>query len=139
MSVINIKTSISATVLVIDDDESVRDAVREGLGEAPILKLKVLEAQDTKTGLKMTKEHRPDVIILDLGFSNDTKKFGGFFFLETIRADPELKDAKVIVLTANDTFENIWIGENLDVSAYNFVSKPFNIDELIGQVYGLIR
>jgi DNA-binding response OmpR family regulator len=79
-------------VLFIEDDAAVADMYR--------LKLEldgytVTTAADGEEGLRLAKENRPDIIFLDIRLPH----MDGFAVLESLRADEQLKNTPVIILS----------------------------------------
>jgi signal transduction histidine kinase len=79
-------------VLVIDDEESFRYALRQMIGPAH----RVIEAEDGLAALEQIRSARPSVIFLDLHMP----RVNGFRVLEEIAADTEAENMKVIVSTS---------------------------------------
>jgi GAF domain-containing protein/DNA-binding response OmpR family regulator len=94
----NICGSAAGRVLLIDDDDVVRRAVRLAL--EPI-GWHVTEAENGLLALDSLSASRPDVIILDLMMP----KMDGFEFLDELRARPAWRDIPVVVITAKDLTE----------------------------------
>jgi GAF domain-containing protein/DNA-binding response OmpR family regulator/anti-sigma regulatory factor (Ser/Thr protein kinase) len=94
----NICGSAAGRVLLIDDDDVVRRAVRLAL--EPI-GWHVTEAEHGLLALDSLSASRPDVIILDLMMP----KMDGFEFLDELRARPDWRDIPVVVITAKDLTE----------------------------------
>lgn len=87
------------TVLVLEDDELIAEALKEGLTRAGI---KVINAVDGEAGLAMAYKYHPDLIILDLMMP----KKDGHEVLAELRADKWGHDVPVTVLTnANDNID----------------------------------
>jgi signal transduction histidine kinase/CheY-like chemotaxis protein len=81
------------SILVVDDDESVRRLVVETLtGDG----LELREAVDGEEAVSAIMSHRPDAIVLDLLMP----KLDGFGVLEVLQSDPETRSIPVVVLTA---------------------------------------
>ncbi|MDX6408890.1 MAG: hypothetical protein QOE13_1961 [Gaiellaceae bacterium] len=83
----------SGSVLVVDDEQSVRALVLETLIETGY---ELREAADGEEALKRIAARRPDAIVLDLMMP----KLDGFEVLEHLQSDPETRGIPVIVLTA---------------------------------------
>ncbi|RME71983.1 MAG: response regulator [Verrucomicrobia bacterium] len=83
----------SATVLVIDDDETARYIARRNLEDSVA---EILEAPDGPTGIELAAKHRPDLIILDLNMPG----MSGFEVIETLRRRPEIRDIPTIICTS---------------------------------------
>jgi PAS domain S-box-containing protein len=86
------------TVLVADDDESVRTLVREALTTE---RHEVMEAADGEEALALIRAHKPDVLVLDLLMP----RLDGFSVLEQIQDDPEIRSLPVVVLTGKELSE----------------------------------
>ena len=81
------------TILVVDDEEEGRAAVRRILSGIPA---HILEAGSVSEALRTVQEHRPDVVVLDLGLPDA----GGEEVLSALRADPHTRDLLVLVFTS---------------------------------------
>lgn len=115
-----------ATILVCDDDPSLRELVRAVLGP----RYRFVEAADGAEALEIAREIRPDLIVLDVMLPG----LSGIEVLEAIRTDDALRDLKVVVITA-------WSHAELEVQvagADRFVSKPFDPDDLSQAVEELL-
>jgi CheY-like chemotaxis protein len=119
-------TPDGATILVCDDDPSLRELVRAVLGP----RYRFVEAADGTEALVLAREMKPDLIVLDVMLPG----LSGIEVLETIRTEDELRDLKVVVITA-------WSHAEMEVQvagADRFVSKPFDPDELSNAVEELL-
>jgi hypothetical protein len=92
------KLAGSQTVLVIEDDASMRDMLRRTLEKEG---WQVAEAQNGKVGLERLAEITPSLILLDLMMP----EMDGFEFMDTLRRDSQRPRAPVIVITAKDLTE----------------------------------
>ena len=81
-------------VLVIDDDDTFRYILRQIIGNEP--RYEVLEASNGSDGLRLAKDQRPDVIVLDLNMPN----IDGFTVLQELEADQHTSMIPVIVATS---------------------------------------
>jgi two-component system OmpR family response regulator/two-component system alkaline phosphatase synthesis response regulator PhoP len=116
----------AATILVCDDDPSLRELVRAVLGS----RYRFLEAADGTEALTIAHEERPDLIVLDIMLPG----LSGIEVLEELRATDSLRDIPVVVITA-------WSHAEIDVQvagADRFVSKPFDPDDLSTAVQELL-
>jgi two-component system OmpR family response regulator/two-component system alkaline phosphatase synthesis response regulator PhoP len=116
----------AATILVCDDDPSLRELVRAVLGT----RYRFLEAADGTEALMIAREERPDLIVLDVMLPG----LSGIEVLEELRATESLKEIPVVVITA-------WSHAEIDVQvagADRFVSKPFDPDDLSAAVEELL-
>ncbi len=81
-------------IAIIEDNPDARRLLRRVLqarGE-----YQIYEAADGREGIELVRRHHPDLVLLDLMMP----EVDGFEVLETIRADPELEDTRIIVITA---------------------------------------
>ena len=106
------------SVLVVDDEVGARESLKM------ILKndYEVFSAKDAEEALLQIKMHSPDVILLDIILPD----LDGLKVLERIKQnDP---DMVVIMITATNTVNTAV--EAMKLGAYDYVTKPFDIDEL---------
>ncbi len=116
-----------ATILVIEDELQIRRFVRTALeGE----RLRVVDADTRRLGLREAGRCTPDLVILDLGLPDGD----GAGFVADFRA---WSSAPVLVLSARST-EHDKIGV-LDAGADDYLTKPFSIGELLARVRALLR
>ncbi|MDB5171113.1 MAG: two-component response regulator [Candidatus Saccharibacteria bacterium] len=120
-------------ILIIDDEASIREAVRLTVEEQDFLNIEVTESADVASGIQQMKAIDPDIIILDLHMPDKT----GFDFMDIVQKNKLLGKAKVIMLTADDTLGNLFKAEHKGIGAYHFLGKPFNISELQALVLDL--
>ena len=120
-------------ILIIDDDVSIREAVRLTVEEQDFLNIEVTESADVASGIQQMKAIKPDIVILDLHMPDKT----GFDFMNIVQKNKLLAKAKVIMLTADDTLGNLFKAEHKGIGAYHFLGKPFNISELQALVLNL--
>jgi two-component system, OmpR family, KDP operon response regulator KdpE len=115
------------TILIVEDDGPLRRALRTSLRARDLV---VHEAGSGEEALVQAADRRPDVVLLDLGLP-------GIDGLETIARLRAFTDAPVIVLTARDRpAEKV---AALDAGADDYVTKPFDIDELLARVRAALR
>lgn len=110
--------STHKTILVCDDEPSLRELVRAVLGGDYAF----IEVADGHQALALTRELRPDLVVLDLMLPG----LSGIEVLAAIRADDELRSLPVLVVTA-------WshaAASAIEAGADRFVAKPFEPDEL---------
>jgi two-component system, OmpR family, KDP operon response regulator KdpE len=111
------------SVLVVEDDPSLRVALAELLDEAGF---KVSSASNGYSGLRLAALEHPRVVLLDLGLPELT----GVEVLHELRASPETRDTAVIVITGNTSR----MAEARVAGADLVVEKPFDLDELLAAV-----
>lgn len=108
-------------ILVIEDDSDVRALMLEALSREGHI---VEDASDGVEGLQMAREHRPDVILLDLMMPT----MDGWAFLDEQKRDPRIADVPV-VLVSGCPEEKV---EDLEADAY--LHKPYDLGELLALV-----
>lgn len=89
----------------------------------------MLSAFDGEIGLRLSKEKKPDLILLDLILP----KIDGFEFLEKLKADPETKDIPVIILTNLERTEDIERALELGATTY-LVKANYTLKEVVEKV-----
>jgi DNA-binding response OmpR family regulator len=115
-------------VLLVEDDESVRQLVRVTL---QMNEYDVIEAKDGLEGLLFLDMHKPDAVVLDLMMPD----VGGERMLAQLRATVETRQVPVIIITGKPEVAPEVIGL---VGKENFFPKPFDPDAVIGRLKALI-
>lgn len=119
-----------ATVLICDDDRSLRELVRAALADGDYA---FLEAVDGEQALELARSSRPDLMILDLAMPRRS----GLEVLADVRRDRRLASTPVIVLTAHAQTAD---AERVAVAgADRYLAKPFSVRELARAAEDLIR
>lgn len=118
---------MSATVLIVDDERSIRRFLRVGLESAGY---ETIEASDGREGLSLAASGRPGIVVLDLGLPD----MSGFEVLKRLR---EWSDLPVLVLTVQDAEEDKV--QALDLGADDYVTKPFGMPEFLARVRAALR
>jgi len=108
-------------VLVIEDEENIAKAHSMILED----KFDVHLAMDGEEGLKKAKELKPDLIILDLMMP----KRNGYDVCFNIRQDKEIKDTRIIMVTAKN--QDIDEDKGMMIGADDYIMKPFEAEELL--------
>jgi two-component system OmpR family response regulator len=115
-------------VLVVDDEPSLTDLLQMALRYEG---WDVRTAGDGRTAIKLAREHRPDVVVLDMMLPD----IGGLDILHRMRADtPGLP---ILFLTAKDAVEDRVAG--LTAGGDDYVTKPFSLEEVVARLRGLVR
>jgi len=111
---------MAKTILVIDDDEMLQNALRIGLHKAGF---NIISAQSAEIAKDILNRISVDAIVLDRMMTGQD----GLSFLKEIRA--EGNTTPVIMLTAMSGAQNTIDG--LTVGANDYMSKPFQLQELV--------
>lgn len=115
------------TLLLVEDDRFLRHTLRENLEKEDFL---ILEAAAGKRLTEIVRQHRVDLILLDLHLPDGS----GLDFIQDIRRHT---DVPVIIVSG----ENHKAGklEGLKMGADDYVCKPFEMDELIARIKANLR
>ncbi len=119
-----------ATILVIDDDELVSRTLQRTL---KVYDHHVMVANSGIEGLQLARRHPPDLFILDIMMPGTD----GYTVCRQIRGDPILLDVPVLFLTAKAKDEDKI--EGFRAGADDYLSKPFNMEELQLRVKAVLR
>jgi CheY-like chemotaxis protein len=118
-------TDSSHKILLVDDDDMVRDLVAATLKGGDYL---LLQAGDGGKGLELAREHHPDLIFLDVNMP----VMDGVTVCQAIKSDPDTANVIVIMLTA--------LGQEVDkdrarrAGADGYFTKPFSPLTLLRRV-----
>jgi PAS domain S-box-containing protein len=105
-------------ILVIDDEQTVRDLMRRFLAREGF---DVVTARDGREGLELARKLRPALITLDVLMP----EFDGWSVLQALKADPELAQIPVLMLTILDEKH-----KGYALGAADYMTKPFDRDRL---------
>lgn len=117
------------TVLLVEDDESVRRMVRVTL---EMNDYEVIEAKDGLEGLLLLEMHKPAAVILDLMMPD----VGGERMLAQLRSAPETKRTPVVIITGKPEVAPEVIGL---VGRDNFFPKPFDPEAVIERINSILE
>ncbi len=116
-----------ARVLVVEDDAAILETVAYNLGREGY---EVVTAADGVSGLQLSRETEPDLIVLDLMLP----RMSG---LDVCRVVREERPVPILMLTARSAEGDKIAG--LDLGADDYVTKPFSMQELIARVSAMLR
>lgn len=102
------------TILIIDDEPSIRTPLVEAFTKENFT---IYEAPDGASGLELARANHPDMILLDLLMP----VMDGMTMLKQLRQDAWGKDARVIILTNDDTLEPM--ADALGQQAFDYLVK----------------
>lgn len=120
------KINIMKTILFIEDEFTLQKTLGEVLTKEGY---QVISALDGEIGLRMAKEKKPNLILLDLILP----KMNGFEVLKKIKEDVEIKDIPIIVLTNLESMEDIQKALELGAATY-LVKANYGLEELIEKI-----
>lgn len=104
-------------ILLIDDSATSRAVLKVYLSG---LSCELLEAADGESGLKLARQTRPAVILLDLKMPG----MDGLTFCRSLRSDPILRTIPVILISG--TRSTLLAQEAVRIGARTFLTKPIN-------------
>lgn len=110
-------------ILIVEDDQNIREYLTDALKESGYT---IKSTPDGAVAIKMVKEAKPDLVVLDLGIESIS---GETVCEELKKMHPTLP---IIILTAKNSTNEIVHG--LDLGADDYMAKPFEIDELLARI-----
>jgi DNA-binding response OmpR family regulator len=113
-------------VVCIEDEPEMIDLVRLILGRKGF---NVIGADGGVEGLETVKREKPDIILLDLMMPD----MDGWEVYQQIKADPELRDIPVVVVTAKAQSIDKVLGLHI-AKVDDYITKPFGPQELLESV-----
>ena len=114
-------------VLVVDDEESYRDALTVGLSQEGF---DVIVASDGAEARAAVRRDRPDLVLLDVMLPD----ISGIELCRELRAE---RDVPVIMVTARDGEIDVVLA--LELGAADYVSKPYRLRELVARMRAVLR
>ncbi len=118
------------TILVVDDETDLLDLIEYNLHKEGF---KVLKAENGEEGIKVAKEHRPDLILLDIMMP----KMDGLEAVEIMRKDEDLQKTPIIFLTARSD-EKTEI-DGLNKGGDDYITKPISTTKLVSRIKAVLR
>jgi DNA-binding response OmpR family regulator len=115
------------TILVVDDEPKIVQLARDYLEHAGF---EVVSARDGREALQAVRQHRPDLVVLDLGLP----ELDGLDVTRTLHRDSNLP---IVMLTARDDEVDKLLG--LELGADDYLTKPFSPRELVARVKAVLR
>ncbi len=117
----------SGLILVVDDEPDIRRVVRAYLERDGF---SVITAGDGAEALRLARQRRPNAVVLDLMLPD----VQGLEVCRQLRAE---SNTPVLMLTARDDITDKVVG--LQIGADDYVTKPFDIREVVARVHALLR
>lgn len=119
------------TVLVVDDEQHIRELVRMGLA---LQGYDVLEAASGRDALELVEREQPDLVVLDVMLPD----IDGFEVTRRLRRmDDAQRDLPILFLSARDTTADRI--EGLRLGSDDYLTKPFSVEELVERVRAVLR
>jgi len=117
-------------ILVVDDEVDLVETVRFSL---ELEGWDVLIAYNGEEGLNQARKESPDLILLDLMLP----KLDGYKVCRLLKFDERYKHIPILMLTAKTQEKDKILGK--ETGADEYITKPFNIDELMIKVKGYLK
>lgn len=121
--------NVMQTILVVDDEKSVALSIERSLRQV----YQVRVANSATEALKIVRRVRPDLIVLDIMMPG----MDGIEFCRELRRDATFELIPILFLTARGRIEDKL--EGLEAGADDYLTKPFDIRELLLRVKGILR
>jgi two-component system, OmpR family, response regulator RegX3 len=122
-----VSVSESIRVLVVEDEESYRQALSSGLqGEGFEVEL----APDGAAALRLFADRPPDIVLLDM-------LLPGMHGMEVCRRMRSMAQVPIVMVSAVDTELDVVLG--LELGAAGYVTKPFRLRELVARMQAILR
>lgn len=120
-----------ATILIVEDDPSIRIVLKTTLNAAGFPLTTIAASGDE--GLRLAKELRPSLILLDIMLP----VMDGITVLKKIREITELNETRIIILTARG--DDCDVINGLEQGADDYVTKPFSREVLLARIQAVLR
>ena len=116
------------TILIVEDDEAIAESIAYHLGRSGY---RTLRAADGGQGLRLFRQQRPDLVILDLMLP----QLDGWRFTQEVRGE----DPRVPILVCSARTSEYDRVHGLELGADDYVTKPFSMKELTARVHAHLR
>jgi DNA-binding response OmpR family regulator len=118
------------SILVIDDDLTVRKLLTHHLKSNDY---DAYEANGANEGLKILKERNIDLVLCDVTMD----EMDGFAFCRKVRENQNYRTLPFVFVTAKTSLEDK--STAIDAGGDDFITKPFDVDELLIKVRALLK
>ena len=115
-------------ILIADDEQTIRSLVRRILSD----KFAVLEASDGEAAVAMARQHKPDLILMDIMMPN----MDGYNACSLIKTDQTTKSIPVVMLTGLGYELNKKLAG--EIGADGYITKPFTKETLLKTIGGYL-
>ena len=117
-------------ILIVDDEKDIVDLISYNLEKEGFATVKTY---DGESALQLVKAKRPDLVLLDLMLPG----IRGLEVCKFIRRNPDTETLPIIMLTAKGDQVDKILG--FEMGADDYITKPFNVRELIARVRAVLR
>lgn len=120
----------AASVLIVDDEPNIILSLQFLMNKAGYV---VRTAQDGEQALAEIRRSPPDVVLLDVMMP----KVDGFTVCQTVRADANFANVKIIMLTARG--RDVERAKGLALGADDYITKPFSTKDALDRVAAALK
>jgi two-component system chemotaxis response regulator CheY len=119
-------------VLIVDDSAAIRKILHRVLVQADVPLGRVIEAGDGLEALEALKTQKVGLILSDINMPN----MDGLQLLSAVKANPQVKDVPVIMVTTEGGSSKVM--EAVNLGAIGYVRKPFTAEQIKEKLAGII-
>lgn len=112
-------------ILIVDDEKDIVETLSFMLQAKGY---EIISAYDGEEGLKLAKEEKPDLIILDVMMP----KINGYKICRLLKYDAKYKNIPIIMVTARSQDNDKLIGE--ETGADEYITKPFDFSDVLSVI-----
>jgi len=109
-------------ILIVDDEKDIVETLSFMLNAKGY---EIISAYDGEEGLKLAKEEKPDLIILDVMMP----KINGYKICRLLKYDAKYKNIPIVMVTARSQDNDKLIGE--ETGADEYITKPFEFSDIL--------
>ena len=121
---------VKTRIMVVDDEPKIRHFLKEAL---ELHEYEVLTAASGPDALEQLKSQRINLLLLDVMMP----VMDGYEVYHLLRENPQTRDIPVIIVTAKGERKDRQLG--METSSYNYVAKPFQLEDLIAKIRELLQ
>ena len=118
-----------AKVVIIEDEEELATVVKLELQHEGF---SVITALDGREGLEAIEREKPDIVLLDVMLP----RLSGLEVLRKMRGELSLSTPVILVTARSETIDKV---DGLNSGADDYITKPFQIEELLARINALLR
>lgn len=123
-----------ALILLVDDEPAIREMYQRRLIQEGY---KVITASNGREGIEMTKQHKPDMVLMDVKMP----EMDGIEAATKLKEDSELKNIKIVFLTAFSDPARPEIDRKIakGIGAEDFIEKSLRLNEFVERVNQIVK
>ena len=121
---------VKETILIVDDEQDIIELIKYNLKNEGY---SILTAQTGEQAIKIAKQSRPDLMVLDLMLPG----IDGLEVTKYLKNNEQTKDIPIVMLTAKGEESDIVTG--LELGANDYISKPFSPRVLVARIRAILR